>query len=372
MSEQTFSDVALLPDAVTLFNPEILSPTIFQRPTLRPVFHGAIPEFPATKPLMLSDQFTVDHWVRQFPPVSDFNFVSLWSWNTGGEDGGIELSWLNDNLVVLFKDYLSNDRFYSFLGVNEVADTARVLLDAAERQGLERRLDLLPGVVILALSPGQRQFAIQIDESQKDYVISTDEWSTLAGGKFRKKRNAIHHLERTLSPVCRPLDAGRSEHQQLMHSVFGQWVVQANRAGDDDVVLQATALQRVFSLDRPSDLLSFGVFIDGDLRAFTINEVLHDSYALGHFCYGDHDIPGLYSYVLRETCRVLHAMGYRFLNTMQDLGQPGMMQAKARSRPHHFFHKYSLTLPADTQQLSSSPIRDEVIQVIFEPLAARH
>ncbi|MGI8475489.1 MAG: hypothetical protein ACR2OO_03850 [Thermomicrobiales bacterium] len=37
-----------------------------------------IPSFPSFRPLEISDQFEIEQWVKQFPPYSDFNFVSLW------------------------------------------------------------------------------------------------------------------------------------------------------------------------------------------------------------------------------------------------------------------------------------------------------
>src|SRR5689334_12270344 len=66
---------------------------VLHRP-LRPTFLGRIPIFPTFKPLAFTDQFAVESWARQFPPFADFNFISLWCWNT---DNNIKLSWLNDN-----------------------------------------------------------------------------------------------------------------------------------------------------------------------------------------------------------------------------------------------------------------------------------
>jgi hypothetical protein len=329
----------------------------------RPTILGRIPSFPVFKPLEVTDRLAVESWAKQFPHSSDFNFVSLWSWNT---DGSIELSWLNDNLVVRFKDYGTPARFYSFLGTNDVVATALTLCEAAREAGLEPRLQLIPEVVV-AETPGVRDWVKVIpDRAQFDYVLSTEEWSTLPGGKFRKKRNVIHQLLRTRAPEFRPIDPGQIGIQRAILRLFGRWVVQRGRAGQPDTVAQAMALKRFFSLDRPGDLLSYGVFIDGQLCAYTINEPLTAGYAMGHFWRADRTAPGLYPFLLRETCRALRTEGYRYLNTMQDLGHPGLAHAKGLDRPHHFLRKYTLA-PLDTAGIVDGfPARDDAISVLVK------
>lgn len=85
-----------------------------------------IPEFPEFKKLELSDKKDIEQFTSKFPPYSDFNFVSMWSWDIKGE---MRVSQLNDNLVVRFTDYLTGEPFYSFLGNNKVNDTAEKLLE---------------------------------------------------------------------------------------------------------------------------------------------------------------------------------------------------------------------------------------------------
>ncbi len=58
----------------------------------------SIPKFPSSKKLTLADQAEVQNFVEKFPPYSDYNFTSLYSYNV---ENNIELSWLNNNLVVL-------------------------------------------------------------------------------------------------------------------------------------------------------------------------------------------------------------------------------------------------------------------------------
>lgn len=329
----------------------------------RPTFLGQIPLFPGFKPLELTDQIAVESWTRQFLPYSDFNFISLWCWNT---ENNIELSWLNDNLVVKFKDYGSPRRFYSFLGTNDVVATTLTLCETAIDAGLDPRLHLIPESVVAAAPELRDWMQVASDRGQFDYVVSTEAWAAMAGGKFRKKRNIVHRLERNVALEFRPIDVEKTETQRSIETVFGRWTDQCGQAGHDVAVLQSLALRRLFSLDRPGDLMSFGVFIDGELCAYSINEPLPDGYAMGHFWRADRTVNGLYPYLLQNTCRALFIAGCHYLNTMQDLGQPGLAKAKGLDRPDHFLRKFVVApfddpeLPVDTQ------ITDESVRLFVE------
>ena len=44
-----------------------------------------LPEFPKFKSIELSDKEDVEKITHKYPPYSDFNFVSMWSWDIKGE-----------------------------------------------------------------------------------------------------------------------------------------------------------------------------------------------------------------------------------------------------------------------------------------------
>ena len=100
-----------------------------------------IPQFPEFKKLELSDKEEIQKMTQKYPPYSDFNFVSMWSWDIKGE---MRISVLNENLVVRFTDYITGKLFYSFLGDNEVSETAKKLLDLSKAEGLTPELKLIP------------------------------------------------------------------------------------------------------------------------------------------------------------------------------------------------------------------------------------
>lgn len=76
-----------------------------------------IPKFPKFKHIELIDKEEIEKITQKFPPYSDFNFISMWSWDIKVE---MIISKLNNNLVVRFTDYLTGYPFFSFLGDNMV------------------------------------------------------------------------------------------------------------------------------------------------------------------------------------------------------------------------------------------------------------
>ena len=50
----------------------------------------------------------VEAFTRHHPPYSDFNFLSMWSWDT---DGILRIGEINGNLAVRFADYVTGSPF---------------------------------------------------------------------------------------------------------------------------------------------------------------------------------------------------------------------------------------------------------------------
>ena len=79
-----------------------------------------IPTFPNFKKLEISDKKEVEEYTSNFPPYSDFNFTSLWAWDTNEKR---MISKLNGNLVVQFTDYITCEPFFSFLDYSSHSNT---------------------------------------------------------------------------------------------------------------------------------------------------------------------------------------------------------------------------------------------------------
>src|SRR3989344_7269778 len=150
-----------------------------------------IPQFPNFKHVEIADREAVEAHTHRFDPYSDFNFTSLWAWDTSNER---MISELNGNLVVKFTDYSTHKPFLSFLGENDTEHTARTLIYYCKAEGLPTTLKLMPEVSVKNIRPSVLR--IEEDRDNFDYVYSIPALALLKGNKYMSKRGRVNKFRR--------------------------------------------------------------------------------------------------------------------------------------------------------------------------------
>ena len=298
-----------------------------------------LPEFPWFKSIDLADRPHVEEMIAEYPPFADFNFVELFCWNRGEQSG---ISKLDGNLVVRWEDCVTGDLFLSFLGTNKVSRTASKLIAYAKERGIEPRLQAIPDVVLEQGEEFGDHLEVSEDIQNSDYLLSVEEWAELAGSRFKNKRNAINKLERNHAPELRLLDLKLDSTRSDMVKLCRLWAEQRGRSTAEtrpefDAINNFLTLGKESSLDR---LRVFGAYIDGQLVGFSVNEILPNGYALGHFAKADYRFDGVYPFMLRGVCRHLRECGVALLNIEADLGDAGLAEAKSHCHPQGRLRKY--------------------------------
>ena len=296
-----------------------------------------IPQFPNFKKLELKDKDEIYRLTAQYPPYSDFDFVSMWSWDFKEE---IRISSLNGNLVVKFTDYVTGEPFYSFLGTKEVNATTDILLKKSSEEGLVPRLKLIPEIVIHELD--MTIFFAKSDPDHTDYVLSTDLLATYEGYEYASKRRAvnqfIHHTEKARFAI---LDLELPETITEMTRLFLLWLEQKNISVVEDH--EFTAFQRCLESPFRSELIAAGLYIDQILSAFWLIGSLGNSFAISHFEKADTKSHiGIFPYLKQQAGKELREKGIRFINLEQDLGILGLRQNKKSFNPVMFLQKYAI------------------------------
>jgi hypothetical protein len=294
-----------------------------------------IPEFPDSKKLALDDQAEIENFVRQFPPYSDYNFTSLYCYDV---DERIQVSWLNGNLVVLFQNYMSDGMFYSFLGDNQVGETAVTLLKHCAQVGLDARLALIPECVAKMLE-GFDGMEICEDRDNHDHILSVNDLATLKGNKFYDKRNLVNRFSKqNPDHTVRRLSLGQLETQQQIIDLFHTWAEgKPEYAASTAHALQA--LKRLLDAVDCFDVMGHGVFVHDKLSALSIQEMVDEQYAVVHFEYGDLAYSGITAVIRQASAKYLADKGRVYINFEQDLGIPGLRKAKSLWRPVSYLKK---------------------------------
>lgn len=301
-----------------------------------------IPEFPNFKKLELSDRKEVEEFTSKFPPYSDFNFTSLWTWNT--KDARM-LSKLNENLVILFTDYETNKPSLSFLGVNKLGKTASELLNFAKNNGLPEVLSFIPEELVKEL--GDSGLSVEEDRDNFDYIFSLSQLSTLRGLKYKAKRRGVNNFLALYPNVVFKTD--KSVNPILYKHIarlVQKWTTKkesGSEADDSGFKNEEKALRKILETEN-KNLLIFTCFLNDNLIGFEIDEMLSPRYAMAHFSKANTSYKGIYDFLNTKLSKYLKNEGVEFCNWEQDLGIGNLRKSKMSYCPVGFLKKYKVSI----------------------------
>ena len=238
-----------------------------------------------------------------------------------------------------YPDYVIGEHFISFLGGNLVESTARILLDEAESTTAERSLQLVPEIGALALR-GSGAFEVKEEPDMSDYIISLSKLALMEGKEFRHFRRYVRAFLRE-NPHAQPkqLDLSDPNSQKAILKVFTEREAAKN---DNDSGYELQAIKNLLQNSNLYPLITYGLEIDDQLRAFIICEVVDEEWTIGHFWKADIGYSGIYSYLMHHTSKALSQLGISKMNIQQDLGMEGLRRFKNFMRPVASLKKYTI------------------------------
>lgn len=298
-----------------------------------------IPRFPSFKPVELADREEVGIFVSGFPPYSDFNFLSLFCWDTRGMHA---LSRHHGNLVVRLSDYVTGHSFYTFLGVSRLRETTDDLVELAVKEGLKPELRLVPGVTVLAGGSAlQEVFQVEEDPDSHDYLLDVADFLGLKGRIYKNKRRHIAAFrEEHPDAVLETLDVSAARVRSELQGLWERWVGTHDAAGRCN--LERAAFVRVLDHAATFDLRVVGLRLGGKLAGFNLNEAVHDGYSMGHYGKTDRSEDGMSDLLEHESARVMAALDCTRVNIQQDLGLEGLRAYKRSLRLSWYLRKYTV------------------------------
>jgi hypothetical protein len=188
-------------------------------------------------------------------------------------------------------------------------------------------------------SPSQAQqlaamgYRIWEDRDNFDYLYRREDLVTLSGRKFHRKKNLVNLFLRSNTCMARPLLA---EYVGDALRILDAWRYQQEKAGDYEAAREALE-----NMD-PLQLCGGIFYVNDEPAAYSLGEeLLQGRVWATHFekAVDDARYRGLYQYVNQAFVSVLPEK-YELINREQDLGDPGLRQAKESYRPAGFVKKY--------------------------------
>lgn len=192
----------------------------------------------------------------------------------------------------------------------------------------------------LSLSPGE--FSVEELEDAKDYLYTAESLRSLAGRKLHKKKNLVNAFMKAYE--------GRFEYRRLtcdsgneIKSFLARWGMAREERLEGQLTHELLGIHEILRFCSLLDIIMAGVFIDGTLEAFTIGSFNPlEQMAVIHIEKANPVIKGLYQFINQQF--ILHEFPEAVLvNREDDMGNPGLRQAKLSYCPIDFARKYRIS-----------------------------
>jgi uncharacterized protein len=285
-----------------------------------------LPIYPETAPLTLELRPLLHPLFQQLSDgISEFTFANLYLFRNAHQYTVATLA--DDTAVILGRD---------------AATTFFMLPFALPEQPLLEQLFRDQGMMkcasrAQAATLAQRGYRPVEDRDNFDYLYSREDLALLSGRSYHKKRNLIKAFVSSHSFAAKPL---REEFRDDALQVLDDWRAEAGQ-GDYDAAREA--LERMEILQ-----LCGGIYyVESRPVAYVLGEELARGASFGiHFEKAVAGYKGLYQFINQSFAAILPA-DYETINREQDLGSPGLRQAKLSYNPTGFVEKFKVYAAAD-------------------------
>ncbi len=288
------------------------------------------------KPFRIEDKALIDSYfhVHHYEQIDcTFNTLFLWQDAFG-------TSWAEEEGILFVRAGSGKDTFFMPPFAKSPESFVRgleLLHEEYDRLGIPFRLiSASPWVKeeIERLCPGKYDF--QENRDVEEYVYRTADMISLPGKKFRMKKNHLNSFLRQYSdyqyePITRE---NREDALEGIHD----WFVRHGDIEDEEA-----AIRRCFQYWDDLHIKGAVIRIYGKVEAFTNGDLVNDKLAHIIFEKANPEIRGLYQAINRDF--LIHEFAdTEFVNREEDLGLPGLREAKMGYNPDHLTVKYDVTV----------------------------
>lgn len=298
------------------------------------------------RPVNLADQDMLEGFFRRFPqPLSGFTFATLYAWRTSFAHAWTVLD--ADTLLVTTNhpgDPRLGPNLLQPVGSFPPAAQAWLLAEA-------RRLDAPLQIFCASRSflDGHaefvRHFSVAEDRAFANYIYRSEDLAELAGRRYARKRNLIAQT--------RELYGWQTE--RLTAATVPDCVDACRALGENGHDAPNGLLRH--ELDALKETLAhFGALrqdgillrVDGAVAGVAVFEPIAPDTAAVHFEKADRRHKGIYQVLNMECARLIRDLGFPRINREEDLGEPGLRQAKLSYHPSEIVPAYTLTFTGGT------------------------
>jgi len=290
--------------------------------------------FPHFKSVDYKDKVIFASYLNKFKSYSDFNLLSLLSWNINKNNS---FSILKNNLVIKVKDYLGESFKYSIIGGSDIDESLYSLFEIIDR------IDFVPEDVINKIE-FKDNYIIEEDRDSFDYIIDVKEVCACRGNRYKNLRHAVNKFTNSYKDYeVIMLDIASNSTIDSLKHLNQQWF--ESKSFDLEKQNEETLiLDNFVKYSKHFNCVLLGLFVGGKLAAYTFNEVLPDKTIMGHFGASDYNILKSSSFIEYKTAEHFYKLGYSIINLQQDTGLLNLRETKMIYSPIYFLRKFCIRL----------------------------
>ncbi len=267
-------------------------------------------------------------------PGADNTFQNMYFWECYYGDVGMAEGFATQHMTQDGREvYL-----YPAGSGNVHAALEAIRQDAAERGGALRLRGVTPDkrAELEALYPDKFRFTPYRDSY--DYIYTVEELTELHGKKLQAKRNHCNRFEADhpdyTTEIVTPENLYRCREMVEKWYAVHEW--------NEQIEQEKTAIARAFDAFAHTRMDGLMVIENGEVLAFSMGARMNDQYYDVCFEKAYSAINGAYAIINREFSRMIAGKypEVRFLNREDDMGEPGLRQAKESYQPTVLLEKY--------------------------------
>lgn len=275
----------------------------------------------------LEDRETVNRYFRMNRNRScEYTFANLYLWS---RHYNVEYTIVEDMMVFYYTQYGS----FTF-PQGDLANLKKVLdllIEWSREHGMEFRMTNVNAEQfreLEAVYPGR--FSVKYDRDSADYVYETEKLIALSGKKYHGKKNHINKFK-SLYPDW-SYEKITSENVEECFQMALEW--RRENGCEEDEEKNAEMCVALNSLRLMDELGLTGGLIraQGRVVAFSIGEPVCEDTMVVHIEKAYADVQGAYP-IINQQFLLHEAAQYKYVNREEDMGEPGLRQAKESYHP---------------------------------------
>lgn len=262
----------------------------------------------------------------------EYCFTNFYIWK---ESFDLECS-ISEN-VIFVRGKLKDKRFY-FMPIAEEGYMDEALETLIRMEG--NSLLIKCGNDVILKEVGKEtldKFRIDDDFEINDYFYNASDLINLKGKKYHQKRNHINKFKSLYEYEFVPITEKDAEKCLELNELW------KNSKEENSIHMQSETIAMRNAMENLSYLGLTGamIIIDGDIKAFTVGEVVHKNLGIVHFEKADISYNGIYPAINQMFAEYAFS-DVNFINRQDDMGLPGLRKSKKSYHPVKMINKYML------------------------------